>query len=58
MEWARLEQGCDLLGASKKGKDISQKMLAYQGVLAYQGAMFSKPLQSGFLFLSLYMPFP
>ena len=36
MEHEHLEQGCDLLGPSKKGKDASKKMQAHQG------AMFSR----------------
>ena len=36
MEHGYLEQGCDLLGVSKKGKDVNEKMQAHQR------AMFSR----------------
>ena len=31
MDHGHLEQGCDLLGTSKKGKDASKKMQAHKG---------------------------
>ena len=54
-EWGQLEQGCDLLGTTKKGKNASKKMQAHQGAMFSRLWGLALPEQfSFFLSLSLF----